>query len=158
MQTFDLKKLDANYPKLLKLSTGIFLVLIPTVPVLLISYSLLDKWYLSLASLISVWTLLYFLLITYLKKWCEKYQYSLSEEGLNIHRGVFWQQQIIVPRNRVQHIDITNGPLERKYKLSKLILHTAGTRNASVTLNGLNHEEAAALRQELINSNANDTV
>lgn len=158
MQTFDLKNLDANYPKLLKLTTLIFLLFIPTAPLLITSYLLLDKWYFSVLTLILGWSLLYFLLMIYLKKWYEKYQYSLSEEGLNIHRGVFWQQQIIVPRNRVQHIDITNGPLERKYKLSKLILHTAGTRNASVTLNGLNHEEAAALRQELINSNTDDTV
>lgn len=91
--------------------------------------------------------------------WYKAYTYTLLDVGLRINKGVFWQQQHTVPRNRVQHIDITSGPLERRYDLSKLILHTAGTRNASVTLPGLLQEDAAALRQELINTNnTEDTV
>lgn len=70
--------------------------------------------------------------------------------GFEIRRGVWWRHRIIVPRTRIQHSDIEQGPLERYFGLSRLILHTAGTKNASVELAGLRSEIAEALRDALI--------
>ena len=151
MKTFDFKSLEKNYLKVFRISSVIITLLI-SMPFTISSSVFWDfSWPFRVLAFIGIWLLLYSLV-----HW---YSIQLTEAGLKIHQGVFWRQQNMVPRNRVQHIDITTGPLERRYDLSKLVVHTAGTRNATITLPGLLHADAADLRQELINSNqTEDTV
>jgi hypothetical protein len=85
-------------------------------------------------------------------------RYRLDAQGLHIRRGVWWQSEIAVPRSRVQHTDVTQGPLERVWGLSTLVVHTAGTENASIQLSGLAREDALAARDHLIAGGADDGV
>ena len=55
----------------------------------------------------------------------------------------------VVPFGRVQHIDVAQGPIERSFGLATLILHTAGTRGASVPLPGLLFDEAERMRDRI---------
>jgi membrane protein YdbS with pleckstrin-like domain len=80
----------------------------------------------------------------------ERTSWRLSDTGLEIRRGVFWQHQISVPVARVQHADVTQGPLQRQYELGKLIVNTAGTQNASVELDGIAHAKAIELRNQIV--------
>ena len=159
MKTFDFKSLEKNYLKVFRISSVIITLLI-SMPFTISSSVFWDfSWPFRVLAFIGIWLLLYSLVHWYSIHWFKAYNYQLTEAGLKIHQGVFWRQQNMVPRNRVQHIDITTGPLERRYDLSKLVVHTAGTRNATITLPGLLHADAADLRQELINSNqTEDTV
>jgi membrane protein YdbS with pleckstrin-like domain len=56
----------------------------------------------------------------------------VDARGLEIRRGVFWRSVVNVPRSRVQHTDVSQGPLERSYGLGTLIVYTAGTDHAQV--------------------------
>ncbi len=76
--------------------------------------------------------------------------WRLDETGLEIRRGVFWKHQISVPLARLQHADISQGPIQRRFGLAKLTVHTAGSANASVELDGLAIETATWLRDMLI--------
>lgn len=76
--------------------------------------------------------------------WC------LTNSGLEIRQGVWWRSQISVPLARVQHTDVHQGPLLRRFGLAKLTIHTAGTENSAVVLNGLRYEVAQRLRDALI--------
>ncbi len=78
------------------------------------------------------------------------YRWCCDERGLEIHRGVWWKTQISVPLSRVQHADVSQGPLQRSYGIGTLTIHTAGTRDASVDLPGLNHDIALQLRDRLV--------
>ena len=75
--------------------------------------------------------------------------YSLVEERLRVVRGVLFHSDTVVPFGRVQHIDVGQGPLERGFGLATLTVHTAGSHNASVSLNGLAHADALAMREEI---------
>ncbi|WP_421993372.1 PH domain-containing protein [Qipengyuania sp.] len=75
--------------------------------------------------------------------------FSLAEERLRVVRGIFFRADTVVPFGRVQHIDVGQGPLERVFGLSTLTVHTAGTHNASVSLPGLRHEDATAMREDI---------
>ena len=75
--------------------------------------------------------------------------YSLAGERLRVVRGVFFRADTVVPFGRVQHIDVGQGPLERAFGLATLTVHTAGTHNASVSLPGLKHADAAAMREDI---------
>lgn len=76
---------------------------------------------------------------------------ALDERGIAIRRGVWFRSETFVPRSRVQHTDINRGPIERLLGLATLKLYTAGTRLASVQVEGLNEARATTLRDALVN-------
>ncbi len=76
--------------------------------------------------------------------------WKLDELGLEVRKGVLWRHRITVPRARVQHVDVSQGPLQRNFGLAELTIYTAGTQNSSVKLNGLAHSVATDVRNELI--------
>ena len=84
--------------------------------------------------------------------------YRLDADGLEIRRGVIWRTIINVPRTRVQHTDVSQGPIERSHGLSTLVVHTAGTEHAQVALPGLSRENAIALRDQLLPRDGRDAV
>ncbi|MXO64290.1 PH domain-containing protein [Altericroceibacterium endophyticum] len=75
--------------------------------------------------------------------------YNMGADRLRIVKGFLFYSDTVVPFGRVQHIDLTRGPLERFLGLATLILHTAGTHNASITLPGLAQEDAEAMRETI---------
>ena len=77
------------------------------------------------------------------------WRYELREEELRLVRGIWRRVDTIVPLRRIQHLDVSQDIIERNFDLGSLIVHTAGTRSSSVTLPGLQHSEAARLRDEL---------
>jgi len=49
----------------------------------------------------------------------------------------------------VQHLDLKRGPLQRRYGLATLVIHTAGTRHSVVSIGGLDADDAERLRDQL---------
>jgi len=84
--------------------------------------------------------------------------YRVDETGLRIRSGVVWRKIASVPTTRVQHTDVSQGPLQRHYELATLIVHTAGTQNASIELAGLEHGVANRLRDHLLPDDRDDAV
>ena len=81
-----------------------------------------------------------------------RYRYShwrLDATGLGYRRGRLWQLDTRVPRTRVQHVDLKHGPLERRFGLATLVVHTAGTRDSAVAVAGLDAGDATRLRDAL---------
>lgn len=75
--------------------------------------------------------------------------WKLDEQGFALQRGRWWQIESRVPISRVQHLDLKRGPLERAFKLATLVIHTAGTKMAAVSVSGLDGEDAERLRDRL---------
>jgi membrane protein YdbS with pleckstrin-like domain len=84
--------------------------------------------------------------------------YRVDDDGIEIQAGVLWRGISNVPRSRVQHTDVAQGPLERKYGLGRLIIYTAGTQHSRVELPGLEHQVALGLRDHLLPRQAADVV
>jgi membrane protein YdbS with pleckstrin-like domain len=84
--------------------------------------------------------------------------YVVGPEGIEIRRGVLWRLVINVPRSRVQHTDVSQGPLERSHELGTLVIYTAGTDDASVHLPGLPHALALRIRDHLLPRSGADVV
>ncbi|MEH6702782.1 PH domain-containing protein [Parasphingorhabdus sp.] len=78
-----------------------------------------------------------------------RWGYDMGDEQLRVLRGFLWRTDTIVPFNRIQHIDVAQGPLQRLFDLSTLIVHTAGTHNSIVTLPGLATIDAEAMRETI---------
>jgi membrane protein YdbS with pleckstrin-like domain len=84
--------------------------------------------------------------------------YRIDRLGIEIRRGVFWRTVINVPRSRVQHTDVSQGPLERRFGLGTLVIYTAGTDHARVALAGLDHRLALRIREHLTPEQGGDAV
>ena len=84
--------------------------------------------------------------------------YDVSADGIRIRRGVVWRTASLVPRSRVQHTDVSQGPVQRAFGLATLVIYTAGTHNAAVSLGGLSHATALAIRDHLIVGGQDDAV
>ncbi len=81
-----------------------------------------------------------------------------TEQVLEIRRGVWWRSVVTIPRVRVQHTDVRQGPVQRRFGLATLVVHTAGTEHATVTLEGMSRPEALAVRDHLLREQADDAV
>ncbi|HXV12858.1 MAG TPA: PH domain-containing protein [Candidatus Krumholzibacteria bacterium] len=84
--------------------------------------------------------------------------YRVNDDGIEIRKGVYWRQVINVPRSRIQHTDVSQGPLERNFELSTLHVFTAGTEHSEVTLPGLAHPLALRIRDHLLTGDEHDAV
>jgi membrane protein YdbS with pleckstrin-like domain len=88
----------------------------------------------------------------------QRTSYRVDASGLEIRRGVWWRSVISVPRTRIQHTDVSQGPLERRFGLGTLVVHTAGTSHARVELAGLDHARALRIRDYLLPHDTRDAV
>lgn len=84
--------------------------------------------------------------------------WKLDERGMRIRQGVIWRSETSVPKSRVQHTDVSQGPIQRSFGIATLTIHTAGTQSASVPLAGLSHADALAIRDHLIDGGDDDGV
>ena len=75
--------------------------------------------------------------------------YQLRRHDLLVRRGILTQEYVAIPLARVQQVDASSGPLERRLGLMTLAVRTAGTRAARTRIPGLLRERATALRDEL---------
>lgn len=76
------------------------------------------------------------------------WQYAERADDLLISRGVLWRELTVVPYGRMQLVEVTSGPLERRYGLARLQLHTAAA-TTDATIPGLAPDEAERLRDRL---------
>ena len=76
--------------------------------------------------------------------------YRIDAHGIEIREGVIWRRIINVPRSRVQHIDVSQGPFERRHGIGSLSIYTAGVSHAMVALPGLDHARALRIRDYLL--------
>ena len=94
-----------------------------------------------------------------LPRWAyRRYRYRVDDTGLEIRKGVWWRSHRFIPRSRLQHTDIAQGPLERRLDLANLVVHTAGTHEAKTTVPGLALETARRVRDRLIGETETETA
>ncbi|MFF4100200.1 PH domain-containing protein [Streptomyces sp. NPDC001903] len=76
------------------------------------------------------------------------WRYAERADDLLISRGVLWRAQTVVPYGRMQLVEVTSGPLERRFGLASLQLHTAAAAT-DAKIPGLAPDEAQRLRDRL---------
>lgn len=84
--------------------------------------------------------------------------YRLDRRVLEIRSGVWFRVVQLLPLNRLQHVDLQRGPLERAHGLASLVFHTAGTHQATLELPGLDADVAVGLRDRLVLTGGDDAV
>jgi len=140
-----LTPLHPNYVKVVRLGTGLFVLpFVAGALVLEIAGSLPRGAFIVPIVLLA----LYLIVRTPLRRYHAR-GYQMGADRLRVVRGLVFRSDTVVPFGRVQHIDVHQGPVERAYGLGTLVVHTAGNHNASVSLPGLGHADAMAMREEI---------
>ncbi|MDH3734846.1 MAG: PH domain-containing protein [Gemmatimonadota bacterium] len=103
-----------------------------------------------------------FLLVWWLYRWpaiAHRHKsYTVGPASIEIRKGVVWRRVVSIPRSRVQHTDVTQGPLERRFELGTLVIYTAGTEHSKIDLPGLPHVTASRIRDHLLPIGDSDAV
>lgn len=82
----------------------------------------------------------------------------LLPDGLLLARGVVFRSETFVPRARIQHTDVDQGPIARRFGIAKLKVYTAGSTVGELDVSGLPRERAIALREQLLGREGHDAV
>lgn len=98
---------------------------------------------------VASWLLTVITIVTLPARRVSRWGFKIGEGQLRVARGWLFRTDTIVPFVRVQHIDVGQGPVERWFGLSHLVVHTSGTHNSTVTLPGLHADLAAAMRETI---------
>jgi membrane protein YdbS with pleckstrin-like domain len=71
---------------------------------------------------------------------------ALREFDIAYRSGLYWRKTVIVPFNRIQHVEVSSGPLQRKFGLATVKLFTAGGTSVDLRVDGLSSERAEQIR------------
>jgi len=101
----------------------------------------------ALAALVLVLALTGLLLLAVERRWAA-WGYLEREDDLLVRRGVVVRRTSVVPYGRMQYVDVTAGPLDRRLGLATVTLHTAAAASDAF-VPGLLEPEAVRLRDRL---------
>lgn len=74
--------------------------------------------------------------------------YAEREDDLLVRSGVLFRTLVVVPYGRMQYVDVQAGPLDRRFGIATVQLHTASA-GTDAAIPGLVPAEAARLRERL---------
>ena len=73
----------------------------------------------------------------------------VRDRDLTFRSGYWVFEELTVPFNRIQHSEISQGPLSRWFQVCTLKLYTAGSSGANLRVPGMDVEQAKRLRAML---------
>ena len=74
-------------------------------------------------------------------------KYALREKDLTYKSGVFIKTITTVPFSRIQHVEISEAPISRLFKLASLNVFTAGDSSNDLVIKGIKKEEALKIKE-----------
>jgi membrane protein YdbS with pleckstrin-like domain len=97
---------------------------------------------------VAVGALLLALVLRLVRRRFAAWAWAEREDDLLLRRGVLVRTTSVVPYGRMQFVDVTAGPLDRRFGLATVVLHTAAAAT-DATVPGLRTSEAERLRDRL---------
>lgn len=142
------EKLHKDYIKALKLSSYITHAIFLLIVIAAFIVCALNDWTLIPAWIALGLTLLSFVSFTYLTPAYEyrSFSFEVFDEELEIQSGIWFRSNVLVPMNRVQHVELGSGPVMRKYNLASIKVVTAAKEHE---ISGLHRTDAEALKQQI---------
>lgn len=135
-------------PALLRLRSGLAVVLtgVPGLAAVVVVLVLAGPVQ-ALAAALLVLTLLGIDLAV-LRRQFRAWGYAEREDDLVVRRGVLFRRTSVVPYGRMQFVDVTAGPFDRRLGIATVVLHTAAAAS-DAQIPGLRAAEAERLRDRL---------
>lgn len=108
--------------------------------------------------LLAFWATLFSLgMIVALKRFAAE-GYALREHDILHKHGVWWRSLTAIPFNRMQHCEISRGPVESAFGLATLRVYTAGGSGSDLSISGLPLAEAQRVKEFITKKIGGDNV
>ena len=156
IETLNLHELHKEYLSVSLIGNGIFWLIFGG-GAMTVWFFAKDNWpnWLSVsAPIVLLAIVLSSFLITFLG--FKKKKYALRERDIFYQRGLLWRSKTVVPFNRIQHAEVSQGPIERMFNLSVLRIFTAGGTSSDMRIPGLNPDEANNIKEYILAKTAAD--
>ncbi|MDH3274548.1 MAG: PH domain-containing protein [Gammaproteobacteria bacterium] len=136
--------LDPAYKRLRRLqnSIGILAAAVPLVTVTVAA----KLPVLPVVALSACWVVFSVLLLIWPGISLPKRGYVLRDKDILFRKGVIWRSVTAIPFNRIQHVETSSTPFDRKFDLATLQLFTAGGSGGDLKIDGLSTATAEQLR------------
>lgn len=82
--------------------------------------------------------------------------YALRDHDIAYRSGLFWRKTTLLLFSRVQHVEVTSGPLQRKFGLASLKFFTAGGTSVDLKIEGLLRDDAEKLKEFILRRGAGE--
>ncbi len=86
------------------------------------------------------------------------YRFAADDRLLSMRYGMLFVEDRRIPVPRMQHVDITRGPIERLFGLATLVVFTAGNEGSAFRVPGLSKARAEGLRDQILRARGLDVV
>ena len=142
----DFKSINKRYFKVIVIQTTlIFTVLF--IAIVFMNYKDLFQWF-EYSVWLYVMLSVIFMVILFLKIiGFKKRKYAVREKDISYKKGVFFRSLTTVPFNRIQHIEIDQGPVARYFGLVALSVFTAGDSSDDLKVSGLLKKDAVQIKE-----------
>lgn len=152
VSTLVYQKIDSSYLKVMLIKSTIFLLLLLTIVAIIFitkPVSEIPNWgYNALVIVAIFYTALSYLFTI---KGFHNKSYALRSNDVIFNSGWLWKSKVTTPFNRIQHVSIEQGILERNWKLARLKLYTAGGSSSDLSIPGLHMTIAQELKEYITN-------
>jgi len=140
----DWQPLDPSYVRCLRIQHALF-ALIPFVPLAIVSVALpfILGW-LSIGWAASIGVAV--LLLVWPGIAVPRCGYVVRDHDIVFRSGVIWRSVTAIPYNRIQHVETSSTPFDRRFGLATLQLFTAGGSGGDLKIGGLPADVAERLR------------
>ncbi len=140
-------QLDPRIKKVWRLSDALWIVVLALVCVVPFSIAVAcgEEWAVPIVlflAIAAIALLVVFIVVLPPVRYA-RWRYELTDDYLDIARGIFWRKRFIIPFIRVQNTDTRQGPILRVFGLASVTVATAAGEHA---IPGLGFEEAEILR------------
>lgn len=132
---------------------GVAVTIAPWIPVLLSNH---PPGWLSYFISCGALAVLALLLLVWVPRRVRRTQYLLRELDLHLRSGLWWYRTVSVATNRIQHLEITQGPVERLCGLTVLVIYTAGGFQSDLKIPGLESDLAHRIKAHLSQQTAEE--
>jgi membrane protein YdbS with pleckstrin-like domain len=143
-ETLQWQELDPRYKRLRQVQSALALLVVAA-PLLFITIAA-EFDLLRAAVVWSAWTVVLAILLTWPIIAFPKRGYVVRDKDILFRKGIVWRSVTAVPFNRIQHVETSNTPLDRKFGLATLQLFTAGGSSGDLKIDGIEASVAEQLR------------
>ncbi len=142
----EFNSLSKNYLKIILIRLAIFALFVTTGILAFIFFAGEEApFFVKLIMICVIAILLIYLVVITILGFAKK-GYMVREKDISFKRGLIVYKQTSVPFNRIQHVEVNQGVLEKIYNLSSLKIYTAGGTSSDLTIPGIAIETAHNLK------------
>lgn len=126
-------------------TTVLFAILFVAVNILVFTLGGGFVWWVG--ALYAGWLALFGLSMWLVEKNYEVTGYAMRQRDIVFQTGVITRGVTTIPFKRIQHCEITEGPIQKLFKLASLKIFTAGGSSSDLSISGIQKEDAAMIKE-----------